>query len=211
MPLKWVTKSMRWITGSSLTLRGAGGQSLHHYGRVQVGLKIRENYISLNFEVVDASRALLSVSAVADKGWRADFDPVQPMITKDAMTLYLKRRGGLYILEGEVQDSCGEQVADGEQYEVMPLESPDANEKNEHLSEDVKEQVTEAQPQELALPEKPDDATIRRHNLTHAEMASWCPVCVQARGRDNPHRASPLEERLTETVDEISLGQLDYT
>jgi hypothetical protein len=96
-------------------------------------------------EVLDASRALLSVSAVADKGWRFDFNLVQPIITKDAMTLYFKRRGGLYILEGEVQ--------------VMPLESPDANEKNEHLSEDVKEQVTEAQTQELALPEKPDDAT----------------------------------------------------
>ena len=34
MPLKWVTKDMRWVTGPSLTLRGAGGQSLRHYGRI---------------------------------------------------------------------------------------------------------------------------------------------------------------------------------
>jgi hypothetical protein len=87
---------MKWVTGPSMVLRGAGGQSLRHYGRVLVVLKVQENYVSLYFEVVDASRALLSVSAVLDKGWRVNFDPDRPMIIKEAMKLHLERRGGLY-------------------------------------------------------------------------------------------------------------------
>ena len=61
MPAKWVTKHMRLVTGPSMVLRGAGGQSLRHYGRVLVVLKVQENLVSLHFEVVDANRALLSV------------------------------------------------------------------------------------------------------------------------------------------------------
>ena len=105
MPAKWVTKQMRWVTGPSMVLRGAGGQSLRHYGRVLVVLKVQENLVSLYFEVVDASRALLSVSAVLDKAWRVDFDPDQPMIAKENMKLYLERQGGLYLFEGEVQEA----------------------------------------------------------------------------------------------------------
>ena len=47
MPAKWVTKHMKWVTGPSMVLRGAGGQSLRHYGRVLVVLKVQENYVSL--------------------------------------------------------------------------------------------------------------------------------------------------------------------
>ena len=162
MPLKWVTKDMRWVTGPSLTLRGAGGQSLRHYGRVQVVLKVQENYISLYFEVVDASKALLSVSAVLDKGWRVDFDPDQPMITKETMKLYLERRGGLYMFEGEVQEARGEQLEGDEVCDVMPieneppqmLEAQDLGETDpvaEHLREDVREQVPKAPPREPIL------------------------------------------------------------
>ena len=91
MPLKWVTKDMRWVPSPSLTLRSAGGQSLRHYGRILVTLKLQENFVSLYFEVVDASRALLSVSDILDTGWRVNFDPDRPMITKEAMTLHLER------------------------------------------------------------------------------------------------------------------------
>ena len=205
---------MRWVTGPSLTVRGAGGRSLRHYGRVLVALQVQENFVSLYFEVVDASRALLSVSAILDKGWRVNFDPDRPMIVKEAMKLHLERRGGLYLFEGAVQEVCDEQFGNYEVCDVMPIESGQAMDIGpvaEHLHEDVREQIPEAQPRELALPELPDAMVIRRHNLTHAEMASWCPVCVQARGRDAVHRAGSLEERLTETVDEIPLVQLDYT
>ena len=110
MPAKWVTKHMRWVTGPSMVLRGAGGQSLRHYGRILVALEVQENFVSLNFEVVDASRALLSVSAILDKGWRVKFDPDRPMIIKETMKLHLERRGGLYLFEGEVREVCDEQL-----------------------------------------------------------------------------------------------------
>ena len=58
--------------------------------------------MSLYFEVVDACRALLSVSAILDKGWRVNFDPDRPMIIKEAMKLHLERQGGLYLFEGDL-------------------------------------------------------------------------------------------------------------
>ena len=44
----------------------------------------------------------------------------------------------------------------------------------EHLREDVRVQVPEAQPRELALPELPDVMVIRRHNLMHAGLRARC-------------------------------------
>ncbi len=126
MPLKWVTKHMRGVTGPSLTLRGAGGQSLRHYGRILVALEVQENFVSLNFEVVDATRALLSVSAILDKGWRLDFDPDRPMIIKETMKSHLERRGGLYLFEGEVREVCDDKLENYEVCAVMPIENEQA-------------------------------------------------------------------------------------
>jgi len=42
---------------------------------------------------------------------------------------------------------------------------------------------------------KPDDETVRRHNLTHLPAASWCEWCQMGRGKDNPHRSQDAMER----------------
>ena len=96
--------------------------------------------MSLYFEVVDARRALLSVSAILDKGWRLNFDPDRPMIVKEAMKLHLERRGGLYTFEGEVQEARDEQPEGDEVCDVMPIENEqlqmDIGPVAEHLHED---------------------------------------------------------------------------
>ena len=56
----------------------------------------------------------------------------------------------------------------------------------------------------LEIPQRPDLETIRKHELTHAEYASWCEHCVAARGRGQLHRI------------EVSIGEddryeFDYT
>ena len=105
--------------------------------------------MSLYFEVVGASRALLSVSAILDKGWRVNFDPDRPMIIREAMELHLERRGGLYLFEGEVREVCDEQLGNDEVCDVIPIENEQALDTGpvaEHLHEDVREQIPKAQP-----------------------------------------------------------------
>ena len=61
----------------------------------------------------------------------------------------------------------------------------------------VLEQAMEDQPMELAEeerarafanPNRPDEETVERHNLTHLPAAGWCDICIRSRGRDAPHR-----------------------
>ena len=40
----------------------------------------------------------------------------------------------------------------------------------------------------FANPNRPDEETVERHNLTHLPAAAWCDICVRTRGRDAPHR-----------------------
>ncbi len=40
IPFKWVTKLTKWVEGPKLIMRGAGGEQLKHYGRVEVLLQV---------------------------------------------------------------------------------------------------------------------------------------------------------------------------
>ena len=73
IPFKWVTKLMKWVEGPKLIMRSAGGEQLKHYGRVEVLLQVGTKLFKIYLEVVDARRALLSVSAMLDNGWEVDF------------------------------------------------------------------------------------------------------------------------------------------
>ena len=37
-------------------------------------------------------------------------------------------------------------------------------------------------------PQDPTDKEVDEHNVTHLPHRSWCPVCVKARGKEEPHR-----------------------
>ena len=37
-------------------------------------------------------------------------------------------------------------------------------------------------------PCKPSETEVEIHNRTHLPYRSWCPICVQARAQDLPHR-----------------------
>ena len=40
IPLKFVSRLMRWITGPDVTMHGAGGETIRHYGRVEIVLRV---------------------------------------------------------------------------------------------------------------------------------------------------------------------------
>ena len=120
IPFKWVTKLMKWEEGPKLIMRSAGGEQLRHYGRVEVLLQVGAKLFKIYWEVVDARRALLSVSAMLDNGWEVHFGHGKYIIRNGANEVDLKRRGGLYLLEGEVKDA--RLTTDMTEVLVMPVE-----------------------------------------------------------------------------------------
>ena len=67
-PSRLVTKFMKWIQGPEMVMRGASGEQLKHYGRVELLLRVDQNILKLHMEVVDARRASLGVSGITDRG-----------------------------------------------------------------------------------------------------------------------------------------------
>ena len=52
-------------------------------------------------------------------------------------------------------------------------------------------------------PGNPTLEEVERHNVTHMPYRAWCPVCVEAKGKEEPHK------RLEEKGDKPKVG-LDY-
>ena len=57
-------------------------------------------------------------------------------------------------------------------------------------------------PKLLKDPGAPSPAEVERHNVTHMPYRSWCPICVEGRARDRPHRHQAGQEsnELSEVV-----------
>ena len=65
--------------------------------------------------------------------------------------------------------------------------------------------MEEATVKEVRDPGKPTEEERERHNKTHLPFRPWCPVCVEAKGTEDPHRrASP------DRVHEVPQISMDY-
>ena len=126
-PLKLMTPDMLWIRGPRLSLRGASGDPIQHYGTAKLLMEMNGTLVEITAEVVEVRRPLLSVAAMLDAGWFANFGK-QPNITKDDVVLPLERRGGLFILEGVRRRT---QEAENREVMVMPLEHAPEDEAEE--------------------------------------------------------------------------------
>ena len=61
---------------------------------------------------------------------------------------------------------------------------------------DVEEEVHEQAPIVKATdPSLPTQEEVDEHNLTHLPHRSWCPVCIKARGKESPHKATDEERK----------------
>ena len=38
------------------------------------------------------------------------------------------------------------------------------------------------------VPDRPTDAEVREHNVTHSPSRPWCPHCVKGTASNDPHR-----------------------
>ena len=62
---------------------------------------------------------------------------------------------------------------------------------------DVIEIAEEAMIKVMKSPGCPTKEEVERHYTTHLPYRSWCPVCVQGKGKEAPH-ASKTEKRVGE-------------
>ena len=57
----------------------------------------------------------------------------------------------------------------------------------EHLESDDDEQQQAIKAKATPAPKQPSQQEIQEHNLTHMPYRSWCPICVQGKGRSTSH------------------------
>ena len=59
--------------------------------------------------------------------------------------------------------------------------------KDEYITDDVEEQQEARKAKGLPAPQQPTAQERLEHELAHLPYRSWCPVCVQAKGRSDNH------------------------
>ena len=59
--------------------------------------------------------------------------------------------------------------------------------KDEYITDDVEEPQEARKAKGLPAPQQPTAQERLEHELTHLPYRSWCPVCVQAKGRSDNH------------------------
>ena len=49
-------------------------------------------------------------------------------------------------------------------------------------------------PKILTVPEMPSQKEIEEHNATHIPYAAWCPICIAAKGVQEPHKVENFDQ-----------------
>ena len=69
-----------------------------------------------------------------------------------------------------------------------------AEEKEEDEAEECKPSNEEVLINVVKDPGLPTSQERERHNMTHNPYRSWSPVCVEARGKEDPHKKKKTQE-----------------
>ena len=76
--------------------------------------------------------------------------------------------------------------------------------------EDDEEAGEDARVKTLRSPGCPTQEEMERHYLTHMPFRSWCPICIQGKGKENPHHRKSEKttgEKPTAAMDYKSFGE----
>ena len=100
---------------------------------------------------------------------------------------------------------------DGEEEQEAKEDGEDNDEDQEDQDEDIVCVPCENAPVVIAKnPYNPTHEEKEAHNATHLPYRSWCPVCVQARGREDDHKRDKekaKDGKVTINIDYKSFGQ----
>ena len=81
------------------------------------------------------------------------------------------------------------------------LDDRHGNQDKRHEDE-VEDNKEDAKVKMIKDPGCPSKEEVDRHYLTHMPFRSWCPICVQGKGRENPHYRKE-EKEAGETIKAI--------
>ena len=216
-----------------LKLFGAGGALLKHYGRVIVDVQFTNKHLILGFEVAEVRDPILSVSCLQGAVQDVSFGSQPKMVLRKGTKVIPHVRKGLYMVTGRLVAAwpAGES-------QVMPVEYGGSRGSADMPVEydgsrgsagpgmesggllppgldleaaSAPPQQQQVQPKAIKLSEAPSDYAQERHRLLHLPHEEWCDVCLEARGREDPHRARDPELRQLQGVDEPPVFEVDYT
>ena len=61
-------------------------------------------------------------------------------------------------------------------------------------------QAGEVRPRTRRSPKEPTNEEILGHKITHTPYRSWCPECVKARAKANPHMTQEKQDKAVATI-----------
>ena len=181
----------------------ASGEPLDHFRFRRVNLSFAGSPARLKvaFTILNVRRPILSVGSLLKHGHGVIFDRANPYLllrdesTKSVHRVPMEARGNTFVVLGRsVSSMLAPVVREGAAAPAMPAVTVLPG--GPHKDRAVLEQAMDDQPMELAEeerargfanPNRPDEETVERHNLTHLPAAAWCDICVRSRGRNALH------------------------
>ena len=182
----------------------ASRKPLDHYGcrRVNLGFAGSPARLKVAFTILNVRRPILSVGSLLKHGHGVIYDRANPCLllsddsTKSVHRVPMEARGNTFVVLGRsVSSLLAPVMLEGAAATAVPavpamLGGPQADRAvlEQAMDEQPMELAKEEQARAFANPNRPDEETVERHNLTHLPAAGWCDICIRSRGRDAPHR-----------------------
>ena len=190
-----------WPLQSSPPIRmlAATGDTVKHYGKRELWLKVDGALLQMQCEVADVTRTLLSADKLLEEGFVITFSPTGSYMKRDDVVVPLQRDHGLFVFHATVVSpkELLEQQKPNIKTQCLPVEQEvEEQHRTEREFDEFPEipSVAPAVPREIEEPLLPARAEQLRHALVHLPHCAWCRECLQARGRDDAHLARPPEQ-----------------
>ena len=163
---------------------------------------------NVSFDVSVVSHPVMSLAGFQDQGFESHFSKEGNWMSKDGRWVDIRRKGKTFVIrvkrrrqmpkvpvqpfviaaqvdqmyddfDQDAEENIAEAARVARRGRELPAETLDG-------AGDVPNALAQG-PVEARAPQKPSDADVRLHELTHAKYESWCAQCVSGRGRENHH------------------------
>ena len=95
------------IVPGRMTVRSAGGHIIPHYSCKSITLIVANMSVEVTFEVIEVTRAILSVRMLLAQGYQVTFTEEASFIARGELRLPLERRKGVFVLKARARaNSC---------------------------------------------------------------------------------------------------------
>ena len=198
-PLEQSKMANKLIAANKSPITGYGCRKLDLLART--GAFTRDVAIpNMHFEVADVGRPILSVSQMCAQGYQVTFDD-NPRIEVGMTSIPLTRLGDMYFLKCAAKSAESNRdiekmiapVVNVDEYQDEYYSGPhmkwapevvEGDTLMEHYPEVMRSHI----PTLMTAPKEPTKKEREAHEATHLPYQPWCQVCVQAKGKDSPHK-----------------------